>query len=269
MELNCTVYTRRNDLQTYHENILTLFRVGYARGVQWAEDKMAGSDAIEANDYAMLFNMLARGRVDIVMATEASTVATLGDMEETVSTTRRTNIGVGILARSLRRLDRMMLFALGNVVANEAFCQSFQFNHGGRENVVRMAGRGVNGTKPLQADIYDRGQFGRRPDRRNAANSKPGRRANLIGAGADNFTLQIKCPWQSFRDTPFVARHQHHDGLITDHENHRFHNGAQRCRQGFGRSFRRVGGFVEGDNPRPRSSIAKGLFDRFHRFIFK
>ena len=85
MELNGTVYTRRTDIQIYDEGVLRSFRVGYARGVQWAENKMSGSDAIKANDYAMLFNMLSHGRIDIALATEASAVKTLQDMENSAS----------------------------------------------------------------------------------------------------------------------------------------------------------------------------------------
>ncbi len=82
MDLNGAVYTIRKDIESYSDDLLTKYRVGAVLGVRWTEKKMKGLNVTTVRDYPALFEMLLQGRVDIALATEASTdevMRALGD----------------------------------------------------------------------------------------------------------------------------------------------------------------------------------------------
>lgn len=87
MDLKGAVYTTREDLITYREEMLKTLKVGYVLGVRWTQKRMEGLDAVKVRDYPSLFEMLLEKRVDIVLATEASAtsaIKTLGKRANTV-----------------------------------------------------------------------------------------------------------------------------------------------------------------------------------------
>jgi polar amino acid transport system substrate-binding protein len=81
MNLNGVVYTLNPDIQRYDDRLLDQYRVGYVLGVRWPQKKMAGKTATTAPNYAALFEMLLQGRVDLILATEASADAAMHDLE--------------------------------------------------------------------------------------------------------------------------------------------------------------------------------------------
>lgn len=81
MDLNGAVYTLNPDIQRFDENLLDQYRVGYVLGVRWSQKKMSGKKATTAPNYNALFEMLLQGRVDLVLATEASADAAMHDLK--------------------------------------------------------------------------------------------------------------------------------------------------------------------------------------------
>ncbi len=89
MDLNGTVYTNRDEIETYSEDILKKYRVGYVLGVLWAEKKSKGLDATAAQTYSVLFELLLQDRVDIILATEASADVIIMDLGVRASKARK------------------------------------------------------------------------------------------------------------------------------------------------------------------------------------
>ena len=81
MDLNGAVYTLNPDIGKYEESLLDQYRVGYVLGVRWPQKKMAGKVATTAPDYTALFEMLLQGRVDLILATEASADAAMHSLK--------------------------------------------------------------------------------------------------------------------------------------------------------------------------------------------
>ncbi len=88
MDLNGAAYTLRKDIESYDDELLKNYKVGYVLGVQWTTEKMKGLHATTAHDYPALFEMLLQGRIDIALATEASAVAAMRDLGERASSIR-------------------------------------------------------------------------------------------------------------------------------------------------------------------------------------
>jgi len=80
MELNGAAYTINPDINSYDESLLSHYTVGYVLGVRWPQTILAGHNAITARNYQSLFEMLLDGRVDLILATEASADAVLRDL---------------------------------------------------------------------------------------------------------------------------------------------------------------------------------------------
>lgn len=79
MDLNGVVYTNNPEIKHFDNEILKTYRVGYVLGVEWATQKLKGLNATPVKSYEALFKMLDEGRVDLVLATEASADAILKD----------------------------------------------------------------------------------------------------------------------------------------------------------------------------------------------
>lgn len=80
MDLNGVAYTIRDDIHEYSDEILSRYSVGYVLGVRWTEKKMKGKGGSAARDYPALIEMLLQGRVDIILATEASADSVINEM---------------------------------------------------------------------------------------------------------------------------------------------------------------------------------------------
>ncbi len=89
MNLNGVVYTIRDDIKIFTEELLKTCRVGYVLGVRWPQKKMNGLKAITARDYPSLFEMLLQNRVDIVLATEASAQSVIKDLGDRANKIRK------------------------------------------------------------------------------------------------------------------------------------------------------------------------------------
>lgn len=89
MDLNGAVYTLRKDIESYSDDLLTKYRVGYVLGVRWIEKKMKGKSATAVRDYPALFEMLLQDRVDIVLASEISGDAVLHDLGDRAANIRK------------------------------------------------------------------------------------------------------------------------------------------------------------------------------------
>ena len=70
--LQGVAYTTRRDLKRFDRRQLEDFNIGHVRGVRWAEDALRGYHPVTVYSYNSLFKMLARGRLDLVFATESS-----------------------------------------------------------------------------------------------------------------------------------------------------------------------------------------------------
>lgn len=87
MDLKGAVYTTRDDLGAYSDDMLKRLKVGYVLGVRWTQKRMDGLPAVKVRDYPSLFEMLLEKRVDIVLATEASAqsaIKELGDRGKSI-----------------------------------------------------------------------------------------------------------------------------------------------------------------------------------------
>ena len=80
MDLNGVAFTLDPKIETYDERLLKKYRIGYLRGTLWAESMLAGRDAIAAGDTLSLFEMLIKGRFDIVLISELSGQSALHDL---------------------------------------------------------------------------------------------------------------------------------------------------------------------------------------------
>lgn len=80
MDLNGAIYTLNPDILEYDDSLLDMYRIGYVLGVRWPQNKMVGKKATTAPNYKALFEMLLQGRVDLVLATEASADAVMHEM---------------------------------------------------------------------------------------------------------------------------------------------------------------------------------------------
>ena len=80
MDLKGAVYTINPKIDIYDDSLLSKYRVGYVLGVRWPERKMAGLKATTARDYPALLEMLMQGRVDLILATEASADSAMHDL---------------------------------------------------------------------------------------------------------------------------------------------------------------------------------------------
>lgn len=89
IDLNGAVYTLNPAILTYDDSLLDQYRVGYVLGVRWPQKKMAGKAATMAPDYKALFEMLLQGRVDLVLATEASADAAMHELGGRADKVRR------------------------------------------------------------------------------------------------------------------------------------------------------------------------------------
>lgn len=90
MSLNGAAYTVRDDITTYSEDLLTKYKVGYVLGVRWPEKKMqAIGGGVTARDYDALVEMLLEGRVDLILATEASAETVLKKLGDRGQVARR------------------------------------------------------------------------------------------------------------------------------------------------------------------------------------
>ena len=72
LHLQGVAYTTRRDLQHFDRQKLDNYTIGHVRGVRWAEDVLRGYHPVTVYSYNSLFKMLARGRLDLVFATESS-----------------------------------------------------------------------------------------------------------------------------------------------------------------------------------------------------
>lgn len=79
-EIRGAAFTRHPAIAAYDDALLRRWRFGFVRGVLWAEEKGAGQNGFKANDYPMLFRMLATARIDLALATVDSADVVLAEM---------------------------------------------------------------------------------------------------------------------------------------------------------------------------------------------
>jgi polar amino acid transport system substrate-binding protein len=72
MDFDGAAYVIDPKIDIYDKHLLSTYRVGAVLGVQWSELEMAGLNGIAAPSVAALFEMLLQGRVDLILATQAS-----------------------------------------------------------------------------------------------------------------------------------------------------------------------------------------------------